>query len=131
MIMSFTGKAAKPRDALPLASGGQPGDGAGLAGVQTKLAAYNSFEGITLENCHRSIAAWLVVDKRPFRVVESDRFKDVCKRISSGRYAPPTYKTLMKHIDAMEANAQVRLARCFEGALPGTFTLTLDAWTSR
>ncbi len=103
---------------------------AGGGAKQASLKDFSRFEGITLENCHRSLATWVVVDKRPFNLTSSNRFREFCKRISVGRYPPPAYETLMKHIDGMEINARHLLALCFEDALPGTLTVTFDAWTS-
>jgi hypothetical protein len=61
---------------------------------------------------------------------ESEELKFFTHRISLGRYSPCCYETLVKHISAMADNAGNILRSAFQKAIKGTFTVTLDCWTS-
>lgn len=88
------------------------------------------FQGIDKENCHRALAAWIVNDKRPFALVENEHFRAFIGRISSGKYTAPCSETITNHVARMAEQARRLVAAGLEEALPGTMTLTVDAWTS-
>jgi hypothetical protein len=94
------------------------------------MSQHLAFEGIAKENCHRALAAWVVNDKRPFHLIESPHFKSFVNRVSSGRYGVPCPETVTGHIASMDMEARCLVAAGLKLALPGTMTLTVDAWTS-
>jgi hypothetical protein len=76
------------------------------------------------------LAAWIVNDNRPFNLVTSRHFRSFTDRISSGRYPVPCPETVTEHVANMDSEARRLVAAGLKEALPGTMTLTVDAWTS-
>lgn len=123
-----TGGKCKPK-APPVGAVGSTSNNV-RGGRQSTMADFREFEGIALESCHRALASWIAVNKRPFNVAQDELFGYFCNTISSGRYSPCAYETLMKHLEGLDRNAQALLAKALQDAIPGTLTITVDAWTS-
>ncbi|KAK7331047.1 hypothetical protein VNO77_25257 [Canavalia gladiata] len=98
----------------------------------SKVGEGNQIQAVSqrfnIDACRKALAFFVILDEQPFKIVEGEGFKLLCKQLQP-QFNPPSRHTLAKDCYQLYLDEKVRLRALFRSN-SSRICLTTDCWTS-
>lgn len=95
------------------------GEGSGLCAASTRL---------NLQACRKALSLFVTLDEQPFRVVDNEGFKNICKQLQP-QFTIPSWRTVAKDCFQLYLDEKLRVKALFKSDCKRV-ELTTDCWSS-